>query len=71
MARPFKIVEPTKTYNLLLKTEQYDRLAAVSSKMQKTSREQVAVADLIRDAIDVYLEALEDEEEPEDQAVRD
>tara|TARA_R100001082_G_C4264950_1_gene117171 strand:- start:61 stop:189 length:129 start_codon:yes stop_codon:yes gene_type:complete len=29
--------------------------------MQKTSREQVAVADLIRDAIDVYLEALEDE----------
>ena len=47
MARPFNIVEPTKTYNLLLKTEQYDRLAAVSSKMQKTSREQVAVADLI------------------------
>jgi|TARA_R100001126_G_scaffold95428_1_gene67060 predicted RNase H-like HicB family nuclease len=39
--------------------------------MQKTSREQVAVADLIRDAIDVYLEALEDEEEPEDQTVGD
>ena len=71
MSRPFKIVEPTKTYNLLLKTEQYDRLAAVSSKMQKTSREQVAVADLIRDAIDVYLEALEDEEELEDQTVGD
>jgi len=71
MARPFKIVEPTKTYNLLLKTEQYDRLAAVSSKMQKTSREQVAVVDLIRDAIDVYLEALEDKEEPEDQTVGD
>ena len=61
MARPFKIVEPTKTYNLLLKTEQYDRLAVVSSKMQKTSREQVAVAALIRAAIDVYLAALEDE----------
>ena len=71
MPRPFKIVEPTKTYNLLLKTEQYDRLAAVSSKMQKNSREQVAVADLIRDAIDVYLEALEDEEELEDQTVGD
>jgi len=61
MGRPHKILEPTKTYNLLLKTNQYDRLAAMSSKMQETSREQVAVADLIRDAIEAYLEALEDE----------
>ena len=61
MGRPHKILEPTKTYNLLLKTDQYDRLAAMSSKMQETSREQVAVADLIRDAIEAYLEALEDE----------
>ena len=61
MGRPHKILEPTKTYNLLLTTNQYDRLAAMSSKLQETSREQIAVADLIRDAIDVYLEALEDE----------
>ena len=60
MGRPHKILEPTKTYNLLLKTNQYDRLAAMSSKMQKTSREQVAVADLIRDAIEAYLDALEE-----------
>ena len=61
MGRPHKILEPTKTYNLLLTTNQYDRLAAMSSKLQETSREQVAVADLIRDAIEAYLEALEDE----------
>jgi len=60
MGRPHKILEPTKTYNLLLKTNQYDRLAAMSSKMQETSREQVAVADLIRDAIEAYLDALEE-----------
>jgi len=60
MGRPHKILEPTKTYNLLLKTDQYDRLAAMSSKMQETSREQVAVADLIRDAIEAYLDALEE-----------
>lgn len=69
MGRPHKILEPTKTYNLLLKTDQYDRLAAMSSKMQETSREQVAVADLIRDAIEAYLDALEetdDEKECQD-----
>ncbi len=31
--------------------------------MQKTSLEQVAVADLIRDAIDVYLNVIEEENE--------
>lgn len=69
MGRPHKILEPTKTYNLLLTTNQYDRLAAMSSKMQETSREQVAVADLIRDAIEAYLDALEetdDEKESQD-----
>ncbi len=60
MGRPHKILEPTKTYNLLLTTNQYDRLAAMSSKLQETSREQVAVADLIRDAIEAYLDALEE-----------
>jgi predicted DNA-binding protein len=69
MGRPHKILEPTKTYNLLLTTNQYDRLAAMSSKLQETSREQVAVADLIRDAIEAYLNALEetdDEKESQD-----
>ena len=69
MGRPHKILEPTKTYNLLLTTNQYDRLAAMSSKLQEISREQVAVADLIRDAIEAYLDALEetdDEKESQD-----
>ena len=69
MGRPHKILEPTKTYNLLLTTNQYDRLAAMSSKLQETSREQIAVADLIRDAIEAYLDALEetdDEKESQD-----
>ena len=69
MGRPHKILEPTKTYNLLLTTNQYDRLAVMSSKLQETSREQVAVADLIREAIEAYLNALEetdDEKESQD-----
>jgi len=61
MPRPNKILEPTKTYNLLMKEEQFDKLAYVAHEMQKTSLEQVAVADLIRDAIDIYLESYEDE----------
>ena len=62
MPRPNKILEPTKTYNLLMKEEQFDKLAYVAHQMQKTSLEQVAVADLIRDAIDIYLESYEDDD---------
>jgi len=66
MPRPNKILEPTKTYNLMLKQAQYDKLASAAEKMQKTSLEQVAVADLIREAIDIYIEAWEDEDVVED-----
>ena len=62
MPRPNKILEPTKTYNLLMKKTQYDKLERYASDMQKKSLEQVAVADLIRDAIDIYLESLEDDD---------
>ena len=61
MPRPAKILEPTKTYNLLMKQDQYDRLSKHAEDMQKISIEQVAVADLIRDAIDVYIEVLDEE----------
>ena len=61
MPRPPKIDEPTKTYNLLMTKAQYDKLATYAESMQKRSLEQVAVADLIRDAIDIYLETLDDE----------
>ncbi len=61
MPRPPKIDEPTKTYNLLMKETQYATLANLASKMQRTSLEQVAVADLIREALDIYVEAYEEE----------
>lgn len=61
MPRPPKIDEPTKTYSLLMTQAQYDKLATYSAAMQKRSLEQVAVADLIRDAIDIYLEILDEE----------
>ena len=61
MPRPNKILEPTKTYNLLMKEQQYDRLAYIAHHMQKSSLEQVAVADLMREALDIYVEAYEEE----------
>jgi hypothetical protein len=66
MPRPPKILEPTKTYNLLLKESQYDKLAIAADQMQKSAREQVAVADLIREAIDIYIEAWENDDVTED-----
>jgi hypothetical protein len=66
MPRPNKILEPTKTYNLMLKQVQYDKLASAAEQMQKNSIEQVAVADLIREAIDIYIEAWENEDVTED-----
>ena len=62
MGRPAKIDEPTKTYSLLMSVKQYDRLSAHSERLQKKSREQVAVSDLMREAIDIYLEALDDDD---------
>ncbi len=62
MPRPPKIDEPPKTYNLLMTKVQYDKLATYAAAMQKRSLEQVAVADLIRDAIDIYLEGIEDDD---------
>ncbi len=60
MARPVKIDEPTKTYSLLMSVKQYDRLAEHSERLQKQSREQLAVSDLMRESIDVYLDALDE-----------
>jgi len=61
MPRPTKINAETKTYNLMMTVDQYERLAILAKDMQKRSLEQVSVADLIRDSIDIYLEALEDD----------
>jgi hypothetical protein len=61
MGRPAKIDEPTKTYSLLMSVKQYDRLAEHSERLQKLSREQVAVSDLMREGIDIYLDALDED----------
>jgi len=61
MPRPNKILEETKTYNLLMTTVQYQKLSKIAHDQMKTSLEQVSVADLIREAIDIYLEILEQE----------
>ena len=63
MGRPAKIDEPTKTYSLLMSVKQYERLAAHSERLQRKSREQVAVSDLMREGINIYLEALDDDSE--------
>ena len=63
MARPLKIEEETKTYNLLMTVEQWDKLAFFADDKQKTELEQVSVADLIRDAIDIYIHVLEQEKD--------
>ena len=62
MERPAKIDEPTKTYSLLMSVKQYDRLFTHSERLQKKRREQVAVSDLMREAIDIYLDALDDDD---------
>jgi len=57
-------LEPTKQYNIMLKVKQYDKLAEIATVMQKSAYEQVSVADLIRESVDIYIEAYEDEDEP-------
>jgi hypothetical protein len=37
MPRPNKILEPTKQYNIMLKVEQYDKLAKMATIMQQVS----------------------------------
>ena len=65
MARPPKIEEKTKTYNLLMTVGQYDKLATISEQRQKTDLSQVSVSDLIREALDLYIHVIEQEDEDE------
>jgi hypothetical protein len=45
-----------------MKIEQYERLARVSREESEIHNQQVSVADLMREAIDIYLDALEEED---------
>jgi len=62
MARPNKMLVPTKNYNLNMTIEDFDRLAKISRNESQIHGQQVSVADLIREAISVYLDALEEDE---------
>tara|TARA_R100000900_G_scaffold67828_1_gene54069 strand:- start:1424 stop:1603 length:180 start_codon:yes stop_codon:yes gene_type:complete len=57
MARPNKIKEPTITYNVNLQVRNYDKLKAMAFKKSVDANQQVAVADLIRTAVDNFIEA--------------
>jgi hypothetical protein len=58
MPRPPKIDEPTKTYNLLMSVAVYDKLAKHAERLHAKSVTQVSVGDLIREGVEIYLEAL-------------
>jgi len=60
MARPAKLDEPTKQYKLLMTVKQYDVLDKHAKMLQRTSREQISVADVIRESIDIYIDAIEE-----------
>jgi len=47
----------------MLKVEQYDKLSKMATIMQQSAYEQVSVADLIRESVDIYIEAYEEEDE--------
>ena len=58
MSRPFKINEETKSYNLTVSKADYDELEKVSTRETDRYASQISVADLIRNAIKLYLEDL-------------
>ena len=62
MPRPAKIEEATKQYKLLMTVSSYERLEKHAAEQQARSLDQVSVADLIRESIEIYLEALDDDD---------
>ena len=58
MSRPFKINEETKSYNLTVSKADYDELQKVATRETDKYASQISVADLIRNAIKLYLEDL-------------
>tara|TARA_R110000868_G_scaffold39463_9_gene137508 strand:+ start:55 stop:237 length:183 start_codon:yes stop_codon:yes gene_type:complete len=56
MTRPYKIKEPTTTYNLNIQITNFEKLRKISADQSKKKNNQVAIADLIRQAVDEYLQ---------------
>jgi hypothetical protein len=62
MPRPNKLLVPTKTYNLNLPIEDWDKLAQHSYTQTQRYGIQISVADLMRSAITLYIADLDQEE---------
>jgi len=58
MSRPNKITEQTKSYNLTVSKKDYNELEKFATRETDRYAIQVSVADLIRNAIKLYLEDL-------------
>ena len=58
MSRPFKIAEETKSYNLTVSKADYNELEKFATRETDRYASQISVADLIRNAIKLYLEDL-------------
>ena len=58
MSRPHKIGEETKSYNLTVSKADYNELEKFATRETDRYATQVSVADLIRNAIKLYLEDL-------------
>lgn len=68
MPRPNKLMVPTKTYNLNLPIEDWDKLARHSHIQTQRYGIQISVADLMRSAITLYIADLDQEEIEYEQA---
>ena len=58
MSRPNKIADETKSYNLTVSKADYNELEKFATRETDRYATQVSVADLIRNAIKLYLEDL-------------
>ena len=58
MSRPNKIADETKSYNLTVSKADYNELEKFATRETDRYAIQVSVADLIRNAIKLYLEDL-------------
>ncbi len=60
MARPNKIYEDTKVYNLSISIVDWDKLSHIAKEETEIHGTQVSVADMIRSVVKSYLEAYEE-----------
>jgi hypothetical protein len=61
MGRPRKLMSTTKTYNLTMPIEMFEKLSKISLQETRNSLEHISVADLIRSSIEVFVECYEKE----------